>query len=204
MRGFEGWRISRWSSECSLRRDNAALQVFFCHSLSDTVKDELACRDPPDSLDELINLINLSIHLDNRICERRREREVRNQRPLPRTYALPLLFPKAPFRLGSALQHLLSLPRSLWSWLVHTCPPPSDNAGSKLVSTSFVVPPDTLLLRAPYGQKGSSVKLGVLMRRATSPNNPQTRLLVTTTLSHRSVSLPLQALVDSGAEHNLL
>ncbi|KAK2908401.1 hypothetical protein Q8A73_009474 [Channa argus] len=51
--------------------DDAALRTVFRHGLSDPVKDELTHRDPPDSLDELIEL---AIRLDNRIRERRRER----------------------------------------------------------------------------------------------------------------------------------
>ncbi|KAK2899768.1 hypothetical protein Q8A73_012897 [Channa argus] len=51
--------------------DDAALRTVFRHGLSDPVKNELTHRDPPDSLDELIEL---AIRLDNRIRERRRER----------------------------------------------------------------------------------------------------------------------------------
>ncbi|KAK2906403.1 hypothetical protein Q8A73_010346 [Channa argus] len=62
-------RLARW--------DNVALRAVFRHGLSDLVKDELANRDPPDSLDEFINL---AICVDNHIRERRRERE---QKPAP-------------------------------------------------------------------------------------------------------------------------
>ncbi|KAK2889879.1 hypothetical protein Q8A73_018179 [Channa argus] len=51
--------------------DDAALRTVFRSGLSDPVKDELTHQDPPDSLDELIEL---AIRLDNRIRERRRER----------------------------------------------------------------------------------------------------------------------------------
>jgi len=44
-----------------------ALKGAFLHSLNEKLKDELACRDEPDSLDELINL---TIRLDHRIRER--------------------------------------------------------------------------------------------------------------------------------------
>ncbi|KAK2897100.1 hypothetical protein Q8A73_013480 [Channa argus] len=103
------------------------------------------------------------------------------------------------------LQPLLSSLRNPWNWLVHVFPPRSDNAGFRLVSAFTVVPPDISLYSVPHGQKGSSSgRLGGLMSGAVFPDNPQTRLTVSTTLSYQSVSLPLLALVDSGAEHSLL
>lgn len=65
--------------------DEVALQGVFTHGLGDYIKDELAARDETDNLE---SLISLSIRLDNRLRERRREKAGRPQapasRPLPR------------------------------------------------------------------------------------------------------------------------
>lgn len=57
------------AAECGW--DTRALQAVFVKGLSDDVKDELATRDEPNSLDELISL---AIRVDNRLRERSRER----------------------------------------------------------------------------------------------------------------------------------
>lgn len=59
--------------------NDLALRGGFMNGLSDTMKDELASRDDPDCLEELISL---SIKLDNRLRERRREKAAR----LPSTH----------------------------------------------------------------------------------------------------------------------
>ncbi|KAK2899294.1 hypothetical protein Q8A73_012423 [Channa argus] len=109
--------------------DDAALRIVFRHGLSDPVKDELTHRDPPDSLDELIEL---AIRLDNRIRERRRER---GQKPASVPQGLrtpPLKSLVSPVSSASAPSEL---PAEPWNWLVHF-PPRSDNAGFRLVSGS--------------------------------------------------------------------
>jgi len=150
--------------------DSAALWAVFRHRLSDPREDKLACRDHPNSLDELIDL---AICLDNCIRERKRER---GQKPAsaPKGLRTPP-FSRVPFRLDPVLYPFLSLLRNLWTWLVHVCPPQSDNAGSKLVSAFTVV----------TAKRGSSSgRLGALMSGAVFPDNPQTQLLVYTTLSY--------------------
>ena len=52
--------------------DESALMGIFIHSLNDSIKDELAARDESKSLAELINLAR---RLDNRMRERRRQRD---------------------------------------------------------------------------------------------------------------------------------
>uniref|UniRef100_A0A096LWZ1 CCHC-type domain-containing protein n=1 Tax=Poecilia formosa TaxID=48698 RepID=A0A096LWZ1_POEFO len=52
----------------------AALKSAYFHALSDSIKDELATLDEPDSLEDLIKL---TIRLDNRIRSRNRERSRR-------------------------------------------------------------------------------------------------------------------------------
>ncbi|KAK2885165.1 hypothetical protein Q8A73_021639 [Channa argus] len=154
--------------------DDAALQTVFRHGLSDPVKDELTNRDPPDSLDELIEL---AIRLDNRIRERRRER---GQIPASVPQGLrtpPLKSLVSPVSSASASSELPAEPMEL--------------ARARLSPTE----------RQRRLQAG---RLGALMSGAVFPDNPQTRLTVSTTLSYQSVSLPLLALVDSGAEHSLL
>lgn len=54
--------------------DKLALQGIFRRGLSEELKDELAARDDTSSLEELISL---TVRLDNRLRERRRERTVR-------------------------------------------------------------------------------------------------------------------------------
>lgn len=56
--------------------NSAALMDHFLHCLTDTLKDELATRDLPATLD---SLIDLATRLDNRLRERTRER--RNPHP---------------------------------------------------------------------------------------------------------------------------
>ena len=69
--------------------NDAALRAVFHQGLTETMKDELASRDEPTDLEQLISL---SIRLDNRLRERRRERVPRSQpRPLS-----PLRRPQSP------------------------------------------------------------------------------------------------------------
>ena len=49
--------------------NDLALQVAFREGLSEGLKDELAVRDPPSSLDQLVRL---TINIDHRLSERRR------------------------------------------------------------------------------------------------------------------------------------
>lgn len=62
------------------------LKGVFVRSLSEQLKDELASRDEPSSLEDLISLV---IRLDNRLRERRRERR-QEALSFPRVKALPL------------------------------------------------------------------------------------------------------------------
>uniref|UniRef100_A0A8D0CUG7 Gypsy retrotransposon integrase-like protein 1 n=1 Tax=Sander lucioperca TaxID=283035 RepID=A0A8D0CUG7_SANLU len=62
--------VSGWNDE--------ALQGVFINALSETLKDELVSHDESPTLD---NLISLTIRLDNRIRERRRERRALNPKP---------------------------------------------------------------------------------------------------------------------------
>ena len=57
--------------------NDTALQGIFLKGISEELKDELVTRDEPDSLEALIDL---TIRLDNRIRERRREKS-QGQRP---------------------------------------------------------------------------------------------------------------------------
>ena len=54
--------------------NDEALQGAFRNALTETLKDELVTREKPDGLDKLISL---TIRIDNRLRERRREREGR-------------------------------------------------------------------------------------------------------------------------------
>lgn len=66
------------ATECGW--DDKALQGIFFRGLSEEVKDELAARDETSNLEELISL---SIRLDDRLRERRRERSGRYRYPVP-------------------------------------------------------------------------------------------------------------------------
>ncbi|KAK7933591.1 hypothetical protein WMY93_004487 [Mugilogobius chulae] len=66
------------AAECGW--DDKSLQGIFFRGLSEDVKDQLAARDETDSLEELISL---SIRLDNRLRERRRERTGRSSALVP-------------------------------------------------------------------------------------------------------------------------
>lgn len=88
------------SSECGW--DEPALRGIYVKGLSEQLKDELATRDEPSTLEELISL---SIRIDNRLRERVRERTTRSHRlaspfespapPAPMT-PLPVLPPASP------------------------------------------------------------------------------------------------------------
>lgn len=67
--------------------DDHALRGVFVHGLSETMKDELTFHDEPKTLDDLISL---SIRLDNRQRERRREKDSRINRAPPRSQAAPI------------------------------------------------------------------------------------------------------------------
>lgn len=58
--------------------NDAALRGTYLHSLSEYVKDQLAARDEPETFDELVKL---SICLDERHSERRREQNYKFQKP---------------------------------------------------------------------------------------------------------------------------
>lgn len=66
------------ATECGW--DDKALQGIYYRGLSEEVKDELAARDETANLEALISL---SIRLDNRLRERRRERNVKSRNFVP-------------------------------------------------------------------------------------------------------------------------
>jgi len=63
---------SRWNA--------ASLLDAFYHGLSGCIKEELAVRDRPAGLDELVAI---SIRIDSRLRERRKERDFPAARPIP-------------------------------------------------------------------------------------------------------------------------
>ena len=65
--------------------NDQSLQGIFLSCLNEPIKDELATRDEADSLEEVISL---SIRLDNRLRERRRERA---SRPMSSAFSGPSL-----------------------------------------------------------------------------------------------------------------
>lgn len=65
--------------------DELALKGTFTNSLSECIKDQLASRDEPGSLDELISL---AIRIDDRVRERHRERDSISHNP-PSPYFRP-------------------------------------------------------------------------------------------------------------------
>ena len=60
--------------------EERALQEVYLRGLSEELKDELAARDETSSLEELISL---ALRLDNRLCERHRQRAPPLQSKLP-------------------------------------------------------------------------------------------------------------------------
>jgi hypothetical protein len=71
--------------------DNKVLQHFFYTGLSDEIKDELARVEPPDTLDQLVQL---ALRIDHRLYERRLERRL--PRPPPRVLPPPPRMPPPP------------------------------------------------------------------------------------------------------------
>lgn len=83
-----------------------ALKGAFQHALNEKLKDELACRDEPDSLDELINL---AIKIDNRLRTRSRSSNsqssqfsIRRGSPSPDTSSPSIQNVPEPMQLGRA------------------------------------------------------------------------------------------------------
>lgn len=80
-----------------------ALMAAFRHGLSGCIKDELAAKDPAQDLEDLIDQ---TIRLDNRLRERRRERQPLREfptgsgAPLPHFPQQPPLDPEEPMQLG--------------------------------------------------------------------------------------------------------
>ena len=68
--------------------NDEALKGAFLHGLCEQLKDELAVRDETNSLDALIDL---SIRLDNRMRERRREKNYKSHTPVNAFAATPTL-----------------------------------------------------------------------------------------------------------------
>ncbi|KAK2921381.1 hypothetical protein Q8A73_000866 [Channa argus] len=127
------------------------------------MKDELANRDPPDSLDEFINL---AIRVDNRIRERRRERE-QNPAPAPQNLRTPPLH-KSPVSPGFSSSALPEAPAE-----------PMELARARLSPTGrqrLFQAGDIALCPLLPKRRGSSGRLGALMSGATSTNSSQTRL----------------------------
>ena len=69
--------------------NDQSLRVTFQKGLSDAVKDQLATREEPTSLDDLINL---AIRIDGRLRERRRERAPRGLLSTPQPASTPAYF----------------------------------------------------------------------------------------------------------------
>uniref|UniRef100_A0A3B5QW60 CCHC-type domain-containing protein n=1 Tax=Xiphophorus maculatus TaxID=8083 RepID=A0A3B5QW60_XIPMA len=67
--------------------NTAALKSAYFHALNDSIKDELAVLDEPETLEELINL---TVRLDNRIRFRVRERSRRGSPARPYAAAVPI------------------------------------------------------------------------------------------------------------------
>jgi hypothetical protein len=76
--------------------NDQALHGTFRNALTDTLKDELVSREEPNGLDELISL---TIHIDNSLRERWRERGRRVACPIPSASV-----PCSPFPTASHLQ----------------------------------------------------------------------------------------------------
>ncbi|KAK9525405.1 hypothetical protein VZT92_016118 [Zoarces viviparus] len=79
--------------------DKEALKGIYRHNLSDLLKDDFAVREDPESLEELFTL---SINMDNRIRERRRERNFRPSNPVRQFASSPSLQFPSPSRRYSA------------------------------------------------------------------------------------------------------
>lgn len=95
--------------------DKVALQRVFMHGLGYSIKDAFVARDETDNLD---SLISLSIHLDNYLRERRREKlghlQAPSSRPPPQSPSR--VSPDAPSSHSPHSSAPLSSLRSPCSW----------------------------------------------------------------------------------------
>lgn len=65
------YSVEFWTLAADSKWNDEALQGAFLNGLNEVIKDELATRDEPE---DMHSLVSMSIKLDNRMRERRRER----------------------------------------------------------------------------------------------------------------------------------
>uniref|UniRef100_A0A8P4GPN0 Gypsy retrotransposon integrase-like protein 1 n=1 Tax=Dicentrarchus labrax TaxID=13489 RepID=A0A8P4GPN0_DICLA len=185
--------------------DEEALQTVFVHGLLEIMKDELAARDSAASLDELISL---AIRLDNRLRERRREKWGRSQaspfHALPRAtisvdpqLAAPCKRPSSqvppepveePMQLGRTHLTQAERQRRMRSGLCIYC----GQHGHFLAACPQLPKKETENGVAPVSQVPAS------------SSAPLSRLQLKASLHWQLNSIPLTALVDSGAEESFI
>lgn len=176
------------ATECGW--DDKALQGIFYRGLSDEVKDELAARDGTTSLEELISL---AIRLDNRLRERHRERAVRSRSNVsisqPRNPSLPEL-PAPPLKSTTSSEEPLQLGRMRLS--------------QERTSAYTVVWLATFCSNVPSDQKSSLSASGGALVSHMPVDSSSKRIQLKGTVSFNTMSLPILALVDSGADDNFI
>ncbi|KAK7929110.1 hypothetical protein WMY93_005505 [Mugilogobius chulae] len=157
--------------------DDVALQSVFVNGLSEQLKDELALKDDSNDLD---SLISTAIRLDNRLRERRRERTSRHISSTSTARRTPPGNPAvSPAFAPGQSNHAASDEE------------PMQLGRAKLTPTERL-------------RRMQAVNMGALVSHTTLPSNPTTKMLLPATLYVNEISLPLTALVDSGAEENFL
>lgn len=190
---------SGWNTE--------ALQGVFIKGLSEQIKDELAARDDPASLD---TFISLAIRIDSCLHERRRERashQFSTPAPLPSSQSSTSHSPAhVPAPCANPTSHTHSYPEEKpmqlgWARLL-----PAERLWRMQASECIYCGNKGSLPRhlSPAAKRvGSPVTLGILVGQTTSSSSSNSRSSSRPCYAGIN-SLPLITLVDSGMDEKLL
>nr|XP_057933442.1 uncharacterized protein LOC131132135 [Doryrhamphus excisus]XP_057933443.1 uncharacterized protein LOC131132135 [Doryrhamphus excisus]XP_057933444.1 uncharacterized protein LOC131132135 [Doryrhamphus excisus]XP_057933445.1 uncharacterized protein LOC131132135 [Doryrhamphus excisus]XP_057933446.1 uncharacterized protein LOC131132135 [Doryrhamphus excisus]XP_057933447.1 uncharacterized protein LOC131132135 [Doryrhamphus excisus]XP_057933448.1 uncharacterized protein LOC131132135 [Doryrhamphus len=187
------YALDFWTLAAESGWNEKALRQAFVNGLTETLKDELATRDEPDSLK---SLVSMSIRIDDRLRERNRNRKSHPPFPLssgahenrqPSSPSFNQRTQEEPTQLRQAKLTPEERRRRL-------------QAGECLYCSS----PDHFRRDCPKRKPHPDVKVGAPSKEASSKKVPFKRLTLFTQLRFGNESRPVLALVDSGAECNFI
>uniref|UniRef100_A0A8C5DKJ9 Retrotransposon gag domain-containing protein n=1 Tax=Gouania willdenowi TaxID=441366 RepID=A0A8C5DKJ9_GOUWI len=199
-RSVSDYSIDFWTLKAEVDWTEQALRAAFTKGLSDQIKDELMSRDEPDDLESLISLAN---KIDNRIRARRKERD-NSARSSTRTTALspPIRPSRQPIRFEV---DQIDGPEPMQLGRAHLTPEELQRrrqAGEYL----YCGKSGHFLASCPTRPKdrSHSVSVGVQMSQPVPTVKTPVRFQIQASLCVNTLSIPLLALIDSGAEDNFL
>jgi len=183
--------------------NDKALQGCFQQFLCDTIKDELVSRDEPADLE---GLIALSIRIDNRLRERRRERSVRSPQASVSSSPAPPRFPSIHFPEPRRDCPRVSEPEPMQLGRAHLSP---EERARRLRSNScmYCGLVGHFVSVCPSKRAGSVVIREVRSSQVASRSLPppsSSRPLLDAALLWRTQSHVFSALIDSGADESFI